>query len=67
MGYVEAYGKFFGRKIVVLDVGCRWGFSDVWTQLGPNVKLYGFDADETECDRLAERYRGQDITLVPRP
>jgi FkbM family methyltransferase len=53
------------RKIIVVDVGCRWGFSDLWKQLAAKVSLYGFDPDTAECERLRPLYEGQDVMLVP--
>src|ERR1700733_7852657 len=53
------------RKIVVVDVGCRWGFSDIWKRLEPKVSLYGFDPDSAECERLRPAYEDQDVELVP--
>lgn len=52
--------------LVVVDVGCRWGFSDVWTRLGSRCLTIGFDPDAEECRRLARRYRGQaQVRLEP--
>jgi FkbM family methyltransferase len=45
---------------VVIDGGCRWGFSEAWTMLGDDVRLVGFDPDEEECRRLEEQYAGQE-------
>jgi FkbM family methyltransferase len=53
------------RPLIVLDVGCRWGFADMWTRLAPHVFLYGFDPDEEECAELRGRYKGQPVELVP--
>lgn len=43
------------RPLVVLDVGCRWGFEEKWKALGSHVQLIGFDADAAECQALRER------------
>jgi FkbM family methyltransferase len=56
---------FLGRKLVVADVGCRWGFAEAWAHLHPNVTLFGFDPDAAECERLRPFYEGRDVTLVP--
>jgi len=45
--------------LVVIDVGCRWGFADVWTGLGDRCTIIGFDPDVEECELLRQRYRGQ--------
>lgn len=43
-------------ELVVVDVGCRWGFAPHWEALGSHVALIGFDADETEVVRLRESF-----------
>lgn len=44
--------------IVVLDVGCRWGFAERFLseQCFPFFKIFGFDPDEAECARLQASY-----------
>jgi FkbM family methyltransferase len=41
-----------GRKILVLDIGCRWGVAEHWAAFGPNITVVGFDPDAEECARL---------------
>jgi FkbM family methyltransferase len=53
------------RKLVVLDIGCRWGFAEKFTQNKDAFRVYGFDPDVAECARLALRYEGLDVCLVP--
>lgn len=54
------------RDLVVVDVGCRWGFADFWQQLSPRLMLYGFDPDAGECERLRSLYKDRpNIHLVP--
>ncbi|MEA2685156.1 MAG: hypothetical protein QOE93_351, partial [Actinomycetota bacterium] len=50
--------------LVVVDVGCKWGFADVWTGLGDRCTIIGFDPDVGECEELRIRYRGQPNVLV---
>ena len=38
--------------LTVIDIGARGGVEDHWSQLGTGVRLYGFEPDEEECDRL---------------
>lgn len=38
--------------LIVIDVGCRWGFEKKWAGLGAGVQLIGFDADAEECQSL---------------
>ncbi|HVT14838.1 MAG TPA: FkbM family methyltransferase [Thermoanaerobaculia bacterium] len=51
---LAALAACLDRPLVVIDVGCRWGFDPRWQALGRQVKLIGFDADATECQRLRE-------------
>jgi FkbM family methyltransferase len=58
--------RFLGRPLVVVDVGCRWGFADVWGAFGRSVTIIGFDPDEEECRRLqAAAPLGPDARFVP--
>ncbi len=52
--------------LVVVDVGCRWGFADRWDRLGERCINVGFDPDREECERLAARYADRtNVRLVP--
>ncbi|HEX8771269.1 MAG TPA: FkbM family methyltransferase, partial [Acidimicrobiales bacterium] len=58
--------RFLSDPLVVVDVGCRWGFADHWHRLGDRCLAIGFDPDGAECDRLAEQYAGSpSVRLVP--
>jgi FkbM family methyltransferase len=52
---VEIAGRLPDR-LVLADVGVRYGFEPRWTALGPAARLIGFDADEEECRVLQTRY-----------
>jgi hypothetical protein len=41
-------------SIVILDIGCRWGFAEKFLNQKHfgNFKIYGFDPDKEECARL---------------
>jgi FkbM family methyltransferase len=45
-------------KIVVVDVGCRWGFAERFlsNECQESFKIYGFDPDSHECSRLQSSY-----------
>ncbi len=45
------------NPLVVMDVGCRWGFADTWEQLGDRCVAVGFEPDAEECERLRHHYR----------
>ena len=53
------------KKIVVVDVGCRWGFAENYLDQLENFQLYGFDPDKDECDRLNKRYGTDAIKAIP--
>jgi FkbM family methyltransferase len=46
------------EPIVIVDVGCRWGFAERFLseQCQSSFKVFGFDPDEAECDRLQASY-----------
>lgn len=54
------------RRLVVVDIGCRWGFAEKFTQQRDDFYIYGFDPDTEECARLQARYAGEAVTIVPR-
>lgn len=53
------------RDLVVVDVGCRWGFADPFINRLDMFRLYGFDPDKEECERLEQLYSTDRITLIP--
>jgi FkbM family methyltransferase len=50
--------------LVIVDVGCRWGFADSWEQLGNRCRAIGFEPDTDECDRLRELYRDRPMVEI---
>lgn len=54
--------------MVIVDVGCRWGFADKFSEdiaVG-NITVFGFDPDKDECARLKEIYKDNaNVNLVP--
>jgi FkbM family methyltransferase len=53
---LTALTALLDRPLSVVDVGCRWGFSEAWHALADHVHLVGFDPDEQECARLRSHY-----------
>lgn len=54
------------EPLVVVDVGCRWGFADAWEDLGDRCTIVGFEPDRVECERLSEHYRDRPwVRIVP--
>jgi len=62
----ETYKESIIRgALVVVDIGCRWGFADKFINEMDNVVVYGFDPDIEECKRLRNLYKNDNIQLVP--
>src|SRR5262249_30005147 len=54
------------EPLVVVDVGCRWGFADEWENLGDRCEIVGFEPDPVECKRLREHYHDRPwVRIVP--
>ncbi len=62
----SALAGLLQEPLVVVDVGCRWGFAQAWERLGDHSLIIGFDPDEAECARLAESYGANtNVRVVP--
>lgn len=53
------------RELVIVDVGCRWGFAEKFTRSRGCFRIYGFDPDIEECQRLNILYEGGAVSIVP--
>jgi FkbM family methyltransferase len=53
------------RKLVVVDIGCRWGFAEKFTKGKGYFRVYGFDPDIEECQRLKSLYKSDAVSIVP--
>jgi len=63
----SALAGLLQEPLVVVDVGCRWGFAQAWERLGDRSMIIGFDPDEAECARLTESYRtNPNVRVVPK-
>jgi FkbM family methyltransferase len=60
-----AHAHLLSRQLVFIDVGCRWGLAERWLALGDLVRVFGFDADEAECERLQQGVDPAAIRYVP--
>ncbi len=62
----SALANLLDEPLVVVDVGCRWGFAAAWERLGDHCQVVGFDPDEAECERLRQHYRAvPQVQVVP--
>jgi len=59
------YERILDRKLVVVDIGCRWGFAEKFMAKNKLFQVFGFDPDIEECQRLTQRYSEESVTLVP--
>lgn len=57
--------KIGDDKIIIVDVGCRWGFVEEFTPELDRFVIYGFDPDPQECDRLNAWYSSPAIKAIP--
>lgn len=62
---VSAQAPTLDRELVIVDIGCRWGFADRFTSVNSHFRVYGFDPDEDECAQLAQRYKNCAVSVVP--
>lgn len=53
------------RRLIIVDIGCRWGFAERYLHQLDDFTVYGFDPDAGECLRLNEKYNSQHILAVP--
>jgi FkbM family methyltransferase len=53
------------RKIVIFDIGCRWGFAKRFTENPGIFQTFGFDPDTEECKNLNEQYGNDSVAIVP--
>ena len=58
------------NPIVIVDIGCRWGFAErfLTNEHADNFKIYGFDPDQEECQRLQASYKDLPpnfVTCIP--
>lgn len=53
------------RKMVALDVGCRWGFAQKFLAAKDQFQIFGFDPDPEECERLEKYYEDESVTIIP--
>jgi lipopolysaccharide transport system ATP-binding protein len=50
-------------KILVVDIGCRWGFAEKFIAHPDIFHVVGFDPDLEECSRLRQRYQHDAVTI----
>jgi FkbM family methyltransferase len=49
---VQQTRVFFDDPIVIVDVGARWGYNEEWKVFGDCLRVYCFEPDAQECERL---------------
>ena len=53
--HLVAQQMFAQEPLVVVDVGARGGFEQLWSAYGNQVELIGFEADPEECAKLNQQ------------
>ena len=43
---------FRDEPVTIVDVGARWGFNEEWRVFGERLRVYCFEPDQEECQRL---------------
>jgi FkbM family methyltransferase len=63
---IKNFFKNSRQEIVIIDIGCRWGFADKFLQKNFSfpTRIFGFDPDKKECERLNHIYQEKNITNI---
>src|SRR5256885_13286554 len=57
--------RIFRRDpVIVVDVGARWGFNTEWNVFGESLRVYCFEPDKAECERL-NASAGPNVRYLP--
>src|SRR5215212_8878045 len=57
---IENLLQTLDTRLVVFDIGCRWGFQEHWKRLESAVQLIGMDADAQEVQSLNLGHKKED-------
>ncbi len=63
--YLVERKSFAAGPIIIVDAGARGGAEPHWYHYGSQAKVFGFDPDPTETDRLNGRSSGTPQTYIP--
>ena len=63
--YLAEKKAFDNNKLVVVDVGARYGGEQHWNAYGDQIALIGFEADEAECRTLNEKFGSKGDRYFP--
>lgn len=63
--HLVASRAFEQKPLVIVDAGARGGFEQHWSLYGDQVKLIGFEADVSECERLNQQASGSRNCYFP--
>ena len=55
---------FADDPVTVVDVGARWGFNEEWKAFGDCLRVYCFEPDKEECERL-NASAGANVSYLP--
>ncbi len=57
---------FQNHKMVIADIGARYGFDPFWNIFSDQCIQYGFESDLSECLRLRKQYSENDVESLKR-
>jgi FkbM family methyltransferase len=55
---------FRDHPVVVVDVGARWGYNEEWKAFGEDLRVFCFEPDKEECERL-NASAGANVKYLP--
>lgn len=64
-GYLAREKAFAKNKLVVVDVGARYGGEQHWAAYGDQMALIGFEPDEAECKALNDKFSSKGHQYFP--
>lgn len=62
--YLVENGIFRSDPLIIVDLGARGGANEEWEIFGDQIRLFCFEPEETECQRLAAQAPAH-ITYIP--
>ncbi len=60
-----ALREFGPRSLNIIDVGARWGTVDAWFRVAPLARIFGFEPDAVECQRLNSLFKSDSEQFYP--
>lgn len=62
--FLVSRGVFRADPVTIVDVGARWGFNEEWQVFGDALRVFCFEPDAEECERL-NAAASPNVTYIP--